>query len=59
MEMEKLFSVLLFSSLPERLLRFMRENGGKIRKGTKKSPKLAEIELSHGYASVHGRTRRD
>lgn len=35
MGMEKLFSVLLFSSLPERLLRFVRENGGKIRKGNK------------------------
>lgn len=43
MEMEKLFSVLLFSSLPERLFRFMRENGGKIRKG-RRTPKLAEIE---------------
>lgn len=36
--MEKLFSVLLFSSLSERLLRFVRDNSGKIRKG-KKIPK--------------------
>lgn len=45
MEMEKLFSVLLFSSLPERLVKFVRENGGKIRKGKKNPQNLLRLNF--------------